>query len=222
MKAWSWVVYPLAVVGVILASTNILFGNLGLWDKLSARQDQLKQQTEMATQLQTKLSKLQSANLVTEHQNLDYLIAVLPQNKNLSVLLAQVEQAASASGAIFEGFRGKVGELAASQSAGGSNSLELEVTLQVGDISQLQRTLAALETSLPLIKVSQMKLTSGRANLIVEGVWNNLAKFSPGAQHAVPDVLASMVQIREQLKNYLTLPKNEIPADTGINSTPFQ
>ncbi len=207
---------------MILASTNILFGNLGLWDKLSARQDQLKQQTEMATQLQTKLSKLQSANLVTEHQNLDYLIAVLPQNKNLSVLLAQVEQAASASGAIFEGFRGKVGELAASQSAGGSNSLELEVTLQVGDISQLQRTLAALETSLPLIKVSQMKLTSGRANLIVEGVWNNLAKFSPGAQHAVPDVLASMVQIREQLKNYLTLPKNEIPADTGINSTPFQ
>ncbi len=222
MKAWSWVVYPLAVVAVILVSSNILFGNLMFWDKLSARQTQLKQQAEMATRLRTKLAKLQSANLTAEHQNLDYLIAVLPQNKNLPVLLAQVGQAASASGAIFEGFRGQVGEVAASQSAASSDSLELEVTLQVTGISQLQQTLAVLETSLPLVKVSQVRLVSGKANLIIEGVWSHLAKFPAGILYEVPDISASLVQVRDQLKNYSILPNNEIPTDVGINPAPFQ
>lgn len=222
MKDWSWVAYPLVVVVVILASTNILFGNLGLWGKLSARQTQLQKQVEMATQLRTKLSKLQSANLAVEHQNLDYLISVLPSNKNLAALLAQISQAASASGAIFEGFRGNIGEVAASQSAASSDTLELEVTLKVTDIHQLQQTLAMLETSLPLIKVSQVKLTLGRANLIVEGVWNFLAKLPFGAQYAVPDVSVSLAAVRNQLKNYSTLPKNEVPSDPGINPVPFQ
>lgn len=222
MKAWSWMAYPLVVVIVILISTNVLFGNIGLWDKLSARQAQLKQQTEMATQLRTKLSKLQSANLSVEHQNLNYLISVLPSNKNLAVLLSQIGQAASASGAIFEGFRGNVGEVAASQSAKSSDSLELEVTLQVTDISQLQHTLAALETSLPLVKVSQVRLSLGRANLTVEAVWNYLAKLPNGTQYDVPDIASSLTAVRDQLKNYSALPKSEIPIDTGVNLAPFQ
>lgn len=222
MKVWSWVVYPLAVVVVVLVSANILFGNLGLWDKLSASQTQLKKQAEMATQLRAKVSRLQSADLVTEHQNLDYLIQILPPGKNLPVLLAQIQQAAVVSGAVFESFRGKVGEVTASQSGTVADALQLQVTLQIADLGQLQRALAYLESSLPLLQVKQVRMTGTRVDLVVEGLWSSLAHLPAGVEYAVPDTSTDLAQIRGQLKNYSALPVSEIPSETGVNSTPFQ
>lgn len=218
MKTWGWIGYPAVIVVVILVSMTLLFGNLGLWDKLTARQSQLQKDAEIEAQLRTKLAKLQAAESVTERQNLDYLIAVLPANKNISILLAQIGQAASASGAIFEGFRGKVGEISATS----SDTLELEVTLQITDIHQLQQTLAVLESSLPLVKVNQVKMAMGKAILTVEGAWSPLAKLPSGAQYGVPDVADLLAQTRAQLNNYSNLPLVETPLDAGVNSAPFQ
>jgi len=218
MKAWSWISYPAVVVVVILASMTMLFGNLGLWDKFTARQSQLQKNVEIEAQLRTKLAKLQAADLVTERQNLDYLIQVLPANKNISVLLAQIGQAASASGAIFEGFRGQIGEISATS----SDALELEVTLQITDMYQLQQTLAILETSLPLVEVNQVKMAMGKAILTVEGAWSLLAKLPSGAQYEVPDISNSLTQIRSQLGNYTTLSQVETSLDAGVNLAPFQ
>ena len=223
MKAWMWLVYPLAVILVVAVSANILFGKLGLWSTLSARQDKVNQAADTATQLRTKLAKLQAVDLAAQHQNLDYLLQVLPSNKNLPVLLAQIQQAASASGAVFEGFRGKVGEVAASESATPtSDKLELEVTLQVGDINQLQQTLSTLETGLPLVKVTQIKLASGRAILLVQGLWAGLAGLPAGAQYAVADTTVDISNLRDQLKAYTSLPPAEAVIDTsGVNPNPF-
>lgn len=223
MKAWTWLIYPLAVVLVVAVSADILFGNLGLWNKLSARQAQIQQNAEISAKLRAKLAKLQSVNLATEHQNLDYLLAVLPPSKNLPVLLSQIQQAASVSGAIFEGFRGKVGEVAASASAtSASDKLELEVTLQVGDINQLQQTLAALETGLPLVKITQIKLAAGRAILTVLGLWSGLTALPAGAQYAVADTTAGISKLRDQLTGYTSLPPAEAVIDTsGVNPNPF-
>lgn len=224
MKAWTYgLIYPLAVVLVIAVSANILFGKLGLWSTLSTRQAQVNQAADTAAKLRTKLAQLQAVDLATQHQNLDYLLQVLPSNKNLPVLLAQIQQAASASGAIFEGFRGKVGEVAASESATpATDKLELEVTLQVGDINQLQQTLSSLETGLPLVKVTQIKLASGRAILLVQGLWAGLARLPAGAQYAVADTAADISKLRDQLKAYTSLPLAEAVTDTsGVNPNPF-
>ncbi|MDO8487786.1 MAG: type 4a pilus biogenesis protein PilO [bacterium] len=227
IKKWHWLLYPLGVGVVVLTSINILFGSSGLWEKISGSRERLAKQEAQTAKLRAKLTVLQGANRQVESDNLTYLLSVLPARKNLPTLLAEVEQASSVSGAIFEGFKGRVSEVAASESATASagiasDALQLEVTLVVVDLSQLRAALASLENSLPLVKINKIEFAAGKAILLVEGLWHTLAKLPAGPDYPVVDSSASLAQLRAALSSFTELPKLEIPQTGDVNFNPFE
>lgn len=221
MKKWQWLSYPVGAFLGIWVSALVIFGSGGLSSKLAVRQTQLKEQDRQAALLRTKLAILQKADLKTETDNLSYLLQLMPATKNLPALLAEVQLAASSSGAILEEFKGKVGEVTASESARPDDTLLLQITLRVDNLDQLQRMFAQLESSLPLAKVGQISLASGRAEVTVEGLWKPLAKLPAGSQYPVTDTTALLAEIRDRLKNFSALPVASEVIDTGVNPSPF-
>lgn len=222
MKKWQWLAYPLLVFLLIMVSGSLLFGSTGLWDKISANRKRLQEQSEQASKLRTKLSRLQQANLETESQNLSYLLNISPAQKDLPSLLLEVQQAASVSGAVFDGFKGTVGEVTASTSGTQkSDSLELEVSLFVSSLDQLQQVLQYLENSLPLVKIKEVKLASGKTTLVVEQLWSPLAELKAGADYPVNDISSSLAVVKNEVSGFNTLPVQVIPQNSEVNTNPF-
>lgn len=223
MKAYYWLAYPALVLVVILFSSIFLFGSLGLWSKINLKSEEVKKLGETEKSLQTKLSRLQAANPTVEEQNFNYLVSVLPANKNLPVLLAQVSQAATASGVTLAGFKGQVGNISVSESAVPSDALRLEITLETSGFDSLREALTQFETSLPLLSVASLKFAGTQTVVVVQSEWQPLAQLPAGAEYAIPETAADIAKIREQLSNYNSLPavSSEVPVETGVNSNPF-
>ncbi len=222
MRQWLWLAYPLGVILVLFLSTKVLFGATGVLALLDQNQTHLQQQQITSSQLKAKLAVLQATNLDSQQHSLNYLLTILPANKNLPSLLAQIQQAASNSGAIVLGFKGQVGQVSATDSASEvDNKLALAVDLSITDMAQLQTLLNYLETSLPLIQVNKINLNNGKANMVIEGLWSPLTKLPAGAEHAVTDVQPEVAELSDRFKNYWQISPGAALPDTGVNSTPF-
>ncbi len=222
MKQWLWLAYPVGVILVLFLSTKVLFGPTGVLAHLAQNQTQLQQQQVTSSQLKAKLAVLQATNLDSQQHNLNYLLTILPANKNLPLLLAQIQQAASNSGAIVLGFNGQVGQVSATDSASQSdNKFALAVDLAITNMAQLQTLLNHLETSLPLLQVNKVNLTDGKANIVIEGLWSPLTKLPAGAEHPVTDVQPQVAEISDRFKNYWQVSPGEALPDTGVNLVPF-
>ncbi len=229
LKKYGWLAYPIGVGVAIIVSISILFGPHGLWVKMAQSGEQVKAQTIAAANLRTKLARLQAVNLQVENQNFEYLISVLPAQKNLPVLLSQISQAASNSGVILDSFKGHVGEVAASESATpptntavDTGQLQLVVSLTVGSFDQLKQMIDKLESSLPLVEVEQVKYADVHAEMVVKGDWNRLDKLAAGSQYEIPDISADLLQLKGRLQTYSYLPPdtNQLP-DVGVKDQPF-
>ncbi|MEK7064572.1 MAG: hypothetical protein AAB973_03120 [Patescibacteria group bacterium] len=153
--AWKWIIYPVVVIGAILASFPYVAGDSGVGGNLIQQSRQLKIDEERVAALREKLTNLKSVNLESELALGEYLYAAVPAKPQYGLLFRELSEAASQTGVIVTGYRG-------------ARKSGVVVVLAVGDVGKLGVVIEQLERSLPLLTVSQVKYGEGEAELTLE------------------------------------------------------
>ena len=155
--AWKWIIYPVVVIGAILASFPYVVGDSGVGGNLIQQSRQLKIDEERVAALREKLTNLKSVNLESELALGEYLYAAVPAKPQYGLLFRELSEAASQAGAVVTGYRG-------------ARKSGVVVVLAVGDVGKLGVVIEQLERSLPLLTVSQVKYGGGEAELTLEAM----------------------------------------------------
>ena len=152
---WKWIMYPVVVGGVMLASFPYVAGGNQMGGRLLQQSQQLKIEEERVVALREKLTNLKSVNLESELALGEYLYAAVPVKPQYGLLFRELSEAASQAGVVVTGYRG-------------ARKSGVVAVLAVGDVGKLGMVIEQLERSLPLVTVSQVKYGAGEAELTLE------------------------------------------------------
>lgn len=227
LKDFTWLLYPLIVIGFVVVSAQYLF-DTSRWTSLASDGEKIKTQEEQIERLRKKLAVLSAVDLVADEQNLKYLVSAVPNTKMVWFLVSELKLAASDGGVNIDEYKGQVGVgvSEASESAivqiTPENNLSIKAEIRAPDITSFKNFLGSLQSRLPLVKVAKFEYLSGEVKLTVEGAWTP-SKSSVGDMSDLPDYKAKVEQAKLGLAGLVGFPEVVLTGTTSaeIVTNPF-
>lgn len=212
-----WILYPIAVFFLIVYSFNeIQGGGASKINKLLEKKDEAATEEQKLRGLQEKLAVLKKVDMGVERDNLTWTVKALPAAKEVWLMMAEINNAASSSGAVVMTYSGSVGNVVEATAAASASDtpVSLIVEFSISDYSQLQQIISVLEKSLPLVSIAKVNYTNNVAKVTFVGGWAGWGKSASEALSPLPEYQASLTSLKSRLQDFIVLPEDT----AGISS----
>jgi len=219
-----WVLYPVVVIFLILFSLGELSsGGAGKLEALVKKQDEAAVEEQKLNVLQQKLDILRQTDVKVESENLAWTTKAVPAGKEVWLMMAELNNAASVSGAVLSSYTGTVGDVVEATAAASVNDvpISLEVEFKVTDFAQLQKIISVLEKSLPLVSIAKVNFSNGSVKLSIVGAWSGWGKAASEALTPLPEYKDKLANLKIRLQEYATLPEVMVSFGSGQAVNPF-
>ncbi len=215
MNKFLWLTYPLLVLVVILFSAKYLLSGQ-VWTALSNKQDRTALDKIKIDKLSKKLNFLKSAELNSWTNDWNYLVSVAPMSKQITLLLGEISQAASASGVGIISYKGMVNDVTATESA---KELTLDVSFSVNDIKTLAQLLQQLENRLPLVSIGKITYAQKKADISIMGIWSPIPKLASNPDAELVDSRQMVADLRNKLTGFVEVVTRNIDLQGTNNAS---
>ncbi len=215
IKKWSWLAFPALVVVMIMFSFGrLVAGSDQIWRKLWLNEEKVKAAEIEVAKLKNKLERLKQVDVVGQQKLLAQLGKAVPSQMQPMLLIGEMNQAASESGVVIEKYSIDNGE----------KQQELKISIATGDAGKLTAWVNDMEGWLPFVKIVSISYKDGRAEVVVEQEWKELAVTGAKPGDELPDTGEKMKTVTDKMAGYreLTAGATGLPADDGaVNPNPF-
>lgn len=207
MKQWLWLIYPvLAVVFILYTAVNVV-SDPTKWTVITQKRQDTQVQEQQITLLRQKLNVLSALDKAQVQEDLKYLLEIMPPSRFAWSLLSELKIAASESGSVIVGYKGKVGDVKEASTSGqiaDDTTLSLTVTAEVPDIARLRRLLATLYEYKPLVQLSKLSFASGTIQMTLDGAWSAWAKEA-NQTGELPEYMSTLQKVREKTQSFKSI-----------------
>jgi hypothetical protein len=226
LSDFVWILYPVLVVGLILAGVNFLTNSgLDSFSSLTVDQAQVETDKRRVQDLETKLEVLKTVDINLAKVQLETLLEAVPASRQVWLLINELKVIGQRSEMILASYKGRVGNVnEASESAEISTAsaqidktgpMVLEVKYKPESITPLAKALEISERLEPLVKISKINYLPTNTDITFEGAW---ATWPPANKNPESELTFKTVKIKQALD---LLEGYEIPElDWGATPVP--
>lgn len=214
IKKWSWLVFPvLVVIMIIFSFGRLVSGPDQIWRKLRLNEGKVKAAEMEVAKLKNKLNKLKQVDVAGQQKLLAQLGKAVPSQMQPMLLVGEMNQAASESGVVIEKYSIDNGE----------KQQDLKISIATGDAGKLIAWVDGMERWLPLVKIVSISYKDGRAEVVVGQEWKELVVTGAKPGDELPETAEKIKIVMEQMAGYRELTAGvSLPADDGsVNPNPF-
>jgi hypothetical protein len=229
---WVWVFYPILVVAILLFGTDFLLstGQLSLV-KLASRQEEVEAKEKIVQELRVKLDRLKQVDREKGLADIQTMLSAMPANKRVWLVINQLQQAATDSGAVLSSYKGTVGDVSeASEGAkltdeSYNTPLIVKANYESASFTGLITILQALEKSLPLVKIEKIDFGTNVTAIEVRAGWLAWKNITAGdVTNAMPEYKTTVEKALQQIdglnKVEVTVPEAAAASASGSATTP--
>lgn len=235
MKKYIWLIYPVVVFFLIIFGINELQGEGSTQiSKLLQKQGQTVTEEQKLKILTDKMQVLTAIDSGAENEKLTFAVRAVPAAKQVWVMMGEVENAASQAGVAIKKYSGSVGNVNEATAAAVvspapkaralviEEPINMDVEMDVPEYAQLQKVVAVLEKSLPLVKINKIVYEKKTAKINITGAWAPWSKVSLEALTPLPLPDEKFNDLKTKLADFIILPDAmATPASGSAGVNPF-
>jgi len=216
LKLYYWLLYPLAVVGLVIFSLNFLTGGeSGAWAQILAKQHANSENQKTLARLNAKLKFLQQVNPAQVSQDFSQLLKAMPEKKHFDLVVNELKYSAASAGVVLESYK--------AGSTSNTDDFSLSAVFIVPDYSAVQKLLSTLHTTLPLVSVTSTKFAGTSMTLELISAYSPLQPSSVKIDEPLPEYTASLAKVKSDLASFQlpVVPESPIASSSGNASSPL-
>lgn len=230
LKRWYWLWYPAVVVVVVVgSSTGVLFGGVGLWQRITSRSQDVSRQAEIIANYKKKMAVLEKLDGGKLEKDLLYLSDVVPYSSRVWEVISLARSSGDEVGMRLVEWKAYGGEVVGDVLASSSPIANISSTGQTmtglydtSEIAELMNLLLSLERRLPLIGVKRVVYQSGKTQVDLEGIWSSYVRVASEINSELPVDTQSLVdKIRRALAEYKKLEVGTLGVGRFGRENPF-
>lgn len=187
----TWLGYPIFAILFIVTSVNILMASQDQFRDLFAKQNQVKTVEEQVANLREKVNVLESLDLSSSGTDLELLASAVPPTRQVWSMILGIRQAAVDANVVLGSYRVSVGDvrLATSSATPSVNDVALRITaaFEATELTQITSLSRQLYGMRPLLRVTSIRFTPGKADLVIEGAWSPWGALATDVNAPIPD-----------------------------------
>ncbi len=192
INRYTWLGYPLFVLMFVITCTNVLLASQEQVQDVFSKRSQIQSVEKQVGQLKDKLETLRAIDRQALALDLDLLTTAVPASRQVWSMISAIRHAASGSLMILDSYRSSVGDVreatfSARLAKNDTRALDIMASFEVNDLTSLATLSEQLNNLLPLLRVSSVKFSSNKADLVIEGAWSPRKGVVNDAKKPLPD-----------------------------------
>lgn len=221
INRYTWLGYPLFVLMFIISCTNVLLASQEQVQAVFSKRSQIQSVENQVEQLKGKLEALREIDGQALSSDLDLLTTAVPASRQVWSMISAIRHAATSSLVVLDSYRSSVGDVreatfSARLMKKDSGALDITASFEVDDLTSLAALSEQLNNLLPLLRVSSVKYSSNKADLVIEGAWIP----RKGATNDVKKPLPDYFQNLERAKLIL-VERKPVPSVSNLEGEPL-